>query len=64
MVTEAKTKIQKVDSRHTIYLRNDLVNDSSFPFEPKEPLLIKIDGEKLLIEKAKHQKQAKESDAL
>jgi len=57
MVTEARTKIQKAGSRHTIYLRKDLVMDSSFPFKPKEPLLIKIEGERLVIEKLNRSKE-------
>lgn len=62
MVTEAKTKIHKVGSRHTIYLRNDLVNDSSFPFEANQSLVVKIEGERLVIEKAKHLDQERESE--
>ena len=63
MVTEANTKIQKAGSRHTIYLRNDLVNDSAFPFKPKEHLIIKIVGERLVIEKAKRTKEERKSDS-
>ena len=60
MVTEARTKIHKAGSRHTIYLRKDLVMDSAFPFKPKEPLLIKIEGKRLLIEKLNREKEEKE----
>lgn len=56
LVTEAKTKIHKIGSRHTMYLRNDLVNDSSFPFKPRQPLIVKIEGKTLVIEKAKQMK--------
>ena len=59
MVTRAETTIQQVGARHTIYLRKDLVNDSSFPFKAKEPLTVRIDGETLIIEKAKQQKERK-----
>jgi hypothetical protein len=52
LVDQAKTKIQKVGSRHTIYLRKDLVQDSSFPFKPNEPLIARIEGARLVIEKA------------
>lgn len=59
MVTEAETKIQKTGSRHTIYLRKGLVNDSAFPFKPKHPLIVKIEGERLVIEKSKREKEQK-----
>jgi hypothetical protein len=51
MVSEAKTKINEVRSRHTIYLKKDLVKDSSFPFKVGEPLKIKIQDDKLVIER-------------
>jgi len=53
MVKEALTKIMQVGSRHTIYLQKDLVSDSAFPFKPKEQLLVRIDGNHLIVEKAK-----------
>jgi hypothetical protein len=34
-----------------IYIPADVVKDSSFPFKPNEKVIIKIDGEKLIIEK-------------
>lgn len=51
MVSKAKTKIHRVKSRHTIYLKKALVDDSSFPFEVGEPLVVRIEDDKLLIEK-------------
>jgi hypothetical protein len=51
MVKESRTKIHKVGSRHTIYLQKDLVEDSAFPFKPGEPLMVRIDGNKLIIER-------------
>jgi hypothetical protein len=48
---EATTKINRVGSRHSIYLQKGLVEDSAFPFKPGESLLIKIVGNKLVIEK-------------
>ena len=53
MVKEALTKIQQVGSRHTLYLQKDLVNDSAFPFKPKKQLLVRIKGNRLIIEKPK-----------
>jgi hypothetical protein len=51
MVGKTKTKILKVGSRHTIYLEKAFVEDSAFPFKPNEPLIVKIDGERLIIER-------------
>lgn len=51
MVSEAKIKIYKVGSRHSINLPSSLVTDSVFPFEPNEELIIKIEGSKLIIRK-------------
>ena len=51
MVSEAKIKIHKVGSRHTIYLRKALVDDSAFPFKVDEPLIVRITNDKLVIEK-------------
>jgi hypothetical protein len=51
LVSQAKTKINKVGSRHTIYLKTDLVNDSNFPFQVGEILSVKIDGDRLIIKK-------------
>lgn len=62
MVTETETKIHAVGSRHTIYLKKDLVNDSAFPFKANEPLLIKIDGERLVIERLNKEKNQKKGD--
>jgi hypothetical protein len=51
MVKESHTKIHQVGSRHTIYLQKILVEDSAFPFKPGEPLVVRIDGDKLIIER-------------
>jgi len=48
---QVKTKINKVGSRHTIYLKTDLINDSNFPFHVGESLIVRIEGDKLIIEK-------------
>lgn len=53
MVKEVLTKINKVGSRHTIYLQKSLVEDSQFPFKPGEPLIVRIEGDKLIIERVK-----------
>jgi hypothetical protein len=51
MVRQAETKIHKVGSRHTIYLKTDIINDSNFPFQVGEPLIVRIERDKLIIEK-------------
>ena len=53
MVRQSETKIHKVGSRHTMYLKADLVNDSNFPFQVGELLVVKIEGDKLIVE-SKH----------
>jgi hypothetical protein len=64
MVTETETKIYAVGSRHTIYLKKELVNDSAFPFKANQLLLIKIEGEKLVIERLNNKKNLKKDDKL
>jgi len=59
MVKEAKSKIYKVGSRHTIYLQKELVNDSAFPFKPNEELFVRIEDNKLVVEKSSHPKGKK-----
>ena len=51
MVNQIETKLRKVNSRHTIYIRKSLIDDSAFPFKIGEPLIIRIEGEKLVIER-------------
>jgi len=58
MVGEAKTKITEFQSRHTIYLPKDFVNDSQFPFEVGETLVARLDKEKIVIERT-HSKRTK-----
>jgi len=52
VVTSAPTKIQVSDSKYTLYLRKPLVGDSAFPFKVKEPLVVRIDGKRLIVERA------------
>lgn len=53
MVDQVETKIHQVGSRHSIYLRKDLVTDSGFPFKVGEPLIVRIDRDRLIIERVK-----------
>ena len=52
LVDQTNTKITKVGSRHTMYLEKAFVEDSMFPFEPNQQLLVKIDKNRVVIEKA------------
>lgn len=52
-MNKSETKIQKVGSRHTIYLKKGFVNDSNFPFKVGDPLIVKIEKDRLIIEKAR-----------
>jgi hypothetical protein len=40
-----------------IYVPADLVKDTTFPFANGDSLLIKIDGERLIVEKASKRKK-------
>ena len=52
MVNHTQTKILKVGSRHTIYLEKAFVEDSTFPLKPNETISVKVEGKRLVIEKA------------
>jgi len=43
----------KASSTGVIYIPADVVKDSSFPFQPNEEVIVRIDGEKLIIERNK-----------
>src|SRR5215471_9133176 len=51
MVKEAASKINRVGPRHTVYLQKDLVEDTAFPFLLNEPLTVRVEGERLVIER-------------
>lgn len=53
MVAETKVKIYAVSSRHSINLPSEFVRDSAFPFKVGEQLIARIEGEKVVIEKAR-----------
>lgn len=40
-------------SRTLIYISKKVADDSAFPFRPGEELWVKIDGKRVVIEKAK-----------
>jgi hypothetical protein len=60
MVKESHTKIHQVGSRHTMYLQKNLVEDSAFPFKPGEPLVVRVDGDKLIIERRDKEGEVRE----
>ena len=52
MALEGKGKIQEpVKNRVLIYIPADVHKDSAFPFKDKEDVNVKIDGDRLIIEK-------------
>lgn len=53
MVNEVRLKIYKVGSRHSINLPSSFVLDSAFPFKPKEEIVARINGKKVILEKGK-----------
>jgi len=59
MTIACMTRINKVGSRHSIYLRKSLVEDSGFPFVPGELLLVRIEGRRLIIERPVKRKRTK-----
>jgi hypothetical protein len=63
MVLQAATKINKATgSRHTIYLRTELLNDSKFPFKIGQQLIIRIDGDRLIVEASKPKERDRENE--
>jgi hypothetical protein len=55
LVSQTRTKIIKVGSRHTIYLEKAFVEDSLFPFKPNQLLSVRIDKNRLVIEAGRKQ---------
>ena len=52
MTGQAKVKIYVSKGRHSVNLPSELVRDSAFPFRPLEELIARIDGNRIVIEKA------------
>lgn len=59
MVSKIPVKIYKVGSRHAINLKSNFITDSAFPFQPNEDLIARIDGKRVIIEKARKSKGRK-----
>ena len=51
MVNKVKIRLYGYRSRHSINLPSDFVNDSAFPFKPKDELTARIEGDRIIIEK-------------
>lgn len=52
MVDAAPSRITRYGgNRHCLYLRSELVGDSAFPFQPSDDVLIRIEGERLIVER-------------
>lgn len=59
MVDSALSRITKYGgNRHSLYLRSDLVHDSSFPFNPDEEVVVKIEDGRLVVEPASEKEEA------
>lgn len=52
MVNTARVTIYQYAGRHSVNLPSDFVKDSTFPFRPKEELLARIEGDKIILERA------------
>ena len=55
MVNKATVKIYAHKSRHSINLPSNFVKDSTFPFDIKEELIARIEGDKIIIERKKEE---------
>lgn len=53
MTDKTKTKLYQAGSRCYIYLQKPFLEDSTFPFKGGDELEIKIEGNKLIVTKAK-----------
>jgi hypothetical protein len=57
MVKEVEGVVKKLSKNTTfIYLPSSLVLDSCFPFKMNDKVVIRIDGERLVVEKLKEEK--------
>lgn len=56
MVDTARVRIYEVKGRHSVHLPSMLIRDSAFPFHKGDELQVRIDGEKLVLEKIRKAK--------
>lgn len=53
MTNKTTTKLYQAGSRCYVYLQKPFLEDSTFPFKPNDMLEVRIDGERLIVTKAK-----------
>jgi len=58
MVLQGETKIYKSGSRHSIYVPSGVINDSAFPFAIGEELTIRIENDRIIVEKIRKKVRA------
>ena len=51
MVLQGETRIYTSGSRHSIYIPSGLINDSAFPFAIGDKLTIRIENDRIIVEK-------------
>ncbi|MGA2460357.1 MAG: hypothetical protein ABSF82_02935 [Candidatus Bathyarchaeia archaeon] len=56
MVNQAGSKIYRSKGRHSLYLPSSIVGDDRFPFKVGEELMVRIEGERLVVEKLRGSK--------
>jgi hypothetical protein len=53
LTNEAKSRIYRSGTRHSLYLPAGIISDSTFPFRIEDELLVRIEKERLVIERKK-----------
>lgn len=53
MTDKTTTKLYQAGPRCYIYLQKSFLDDSTFPFKPNDMVDVKIDGDRLIVTKAK-----------
>jgi hypothetical protein len=54
MAKEIDVKIyEHAKNKYSMSFRSDFINDTTFPFKIKEPLVARFEGQRMIIEKKK-----------
>jgi len=61
MVNQARTKIYRSGGRHSLYIPSGLVTDDRFPFTIGDELIVRIEGDHLIVETAKEERKQNRS---
>lgn len=61
MVNQARTKIYRSDARHSLYMPTALVRDDRFPFKVGDELTVRIEEDRLIVERAKEERRQNRS---